>query len=348
MKKILFTGGGSAGHVLPAIALIEEILSDGIADVCYMGTNGIEKSILSEWKIPFYEISCPKLVRGGGFSAFKENLKIPFRLKKAVADAKKGLEIFKPDVVFSKGGFVALPVVLASKKLKIPCFAHESDLSPGLTTRLTANKCVKTFTSFPETAKKIKRGVYSGAPIRRAVFNSSKADARRKLGIGFHEKVLLVFGGGSGSKAINDALRKNLPTLTEDYFVLHVCGKGNLAKSNVKNYMQFEFVSDMGALYACSDVVIARAGAGTIFELLSLKKPSLLIPLSGATRGDQIENAHYFQSRGLCRVLSQDNLSSFFEEVTKLFTDEQLKSRLLDCEITCGNKKIIESLRAQL
>lgn len=348
MKKILFTGGGSAGHVLPAIALIEEILSDGIADVCYMGTNGIEKSILSEWKIPFYEISCPKLVRGGGFSAFKENLKIPFRLKKAVADAKKGLEIFKPDVVFSKGGFVALPVVLASKKLKIPCFAHESDLSPGLTTRLTANKCVKTFTSFPETAKKIKRGVYSGAPIRRAVFNSSKADARRKLGIGFHEKVLLVFGGGSGSKAINDALRKALPTLTEKYFVLHVCGKGNLVKSNVKNYMQFEFVSDMGTLYACADAVVARAGAGTIFELLSLKKPSLLIPLSGATRGDQIENAHYFQSRGLCRVLSQDNLSSFFEEVTKLFTDERLKSRLLDCEITCGNKKIIESLRAQL
>ena len=348
MKKILFTGGGSAGHVLPAIALIEEILSDGIADVCYMGTNGIEKSILSEWKIPFYEISCPKLVRGGGFSAFKENLKIPFRLKKAVAEAKKGLEIFKPDVVFSKGGFVALPVVLASKKLKIPCFAHESDLSPGLTTRLTATKCIKTFTSFPETAKKIKRGVYSGAPIRRVVFNSSKADARRKLGIGFHEKVLLVFGGGSGSKAINDALRKALPTLTEKYFVLHVCGKGNLVKSNVKNYMQFEFVSDMGTLYACSDAVVARAGAGTIFELLSLKKPSLLIPLSGATRGDQIENAHYFQSRGLCRVLSQDNLFSFFEEVTKLFTDEQLKSRLLDCEITCGNKKIIESLRAQL
>lgn len=348
MKKILFTGGGSAGHVLPSIALIEEILSEGIADVCYIGTSGIEKSILTEWKIPFYEISCPKLIRGGGFSAFKENMKIPFRLKKAIAEAKKGLEIFRPDVVFSKGGFVSLPVVIASKKLKIPCLAHESDFSPGLTTRLTAKKCVKTFTSFPETAEKIKRGVYSGAPIRQNIFSTSKADARRKLGIGFQEKVLLIFGGGSGSKTLNDAVRSILNKLTENYYVIHVCGKGNRIHCTLEKYLQFEFTSDMGTLYASADAVVSRAGAGTIFELLALKKSALLIPLEGSTRGDQMENAHYFQNRGLCHVLRQNSLSKLEESIARLFADEKLKDRLKESQFVSGNKKILNELQAYL
>lgn len=348
MKRILFTGGGSAGHVLPGLALIEEILSEGIADVCYMGTGGIEKSILSEWKIPFYEISCPKLIRGGGFSAFKENLKIPFRLKKAIAEAKKGLQIFQPDVVFSKGGYVSLPVVLGAKQLQIPCFAHESDFSPGLTTRFTARKCVKTFTSFPETAKKIKRGTYSGAPIRTNVFAPSKAEARRKLGIGFQEKVLLVFGGGSGSKTINEAVRSIINDLTAHYCVLHVCGKGNLINSTLKKYKQFEFVSDMGSLYASSDAVVSRAGAGTVFELLALKKPALFIPLETASRGDQIENANYFEKRGLCHVLRQKNLPDLKNAVSRLFADEGLKTRLKESQFISGNKKILNDLQSYL
>ena len=201
MKKILFTGGGSAGHVLPNVALIEEILSTGEADVCYMGTDGIEKQILSEWKIPYYQIECPKLIRGGGFQSILQNVKIPAAFSRAKKQALQGLETIRPDVVFSKGGYVSLPVVFAARKLKIPCLAHESDLSVGLANKLAAGKCKYVFTSFPETAKTVRNGKYSGAPLRKTVFSSTRLQARKKLSIPSDATVLLVFGGGSGSAA---------------------------------------------------------------------------------------------------------------------------------------------------
>ena len=348
MKKILFTGGGSAGHVVPNIALIEELLSDGDIDVCYIGTDGIEKTIVAEWKIPYFEIACPKLIRGGGWTGLKRNLRIPAAFFHAVKQAKEGLKTFRPDAVFSKGGFVALPVVVAAKSLKIPCYAHESDFSAGLANKLSAGKCKKVFTSFPETAKKIRRGVYSGAPIKRSVFAATRAEARRTLGIGFKEKVVLIFGGGSGSAAINDAVRKSLKTLTDNYVVLHVCGRENAVKSNIKNYRQFEFVADMGGLYAAADVVVSRAGAGTVFELLALKKPALLIPLEGQTRGDQAENAAYFQKRGLCRVLQQSDLAALAREIDKTFQDEPLKERLERSDFKSGNQTILRELRSAI
>lgn len=344
MKKILFTGGGSAGHVLPNIALIEELLSQGNTDVCYMGTSGIEKRLVSEWKVPFYEIECPKLIRGGGWQAFKENMKIPVKLKKAVKQAKKGLKIFQPDAVFSKGGFVALPVILGARQLKIPCFAHESDFSLGLANKLTARKCESVFTSFPETAKKLKNGVYVGAPIRRGLFNHTKADAKRALNIPFAEKVLLVFGGGSGSETLNFAVRSRLNELTKLYTIVHICGKNNVVKSNRKRYIQFEYFSDMGMLYASADVVVSRAGAGTAFEIVALKKPALFIPLEKASRGDQVENALYFQKRGLCNVLRENNLENFTEAIEKTFSDDELKVRLLESNFTSGNARILAKL----
>ena len=344
MRKILFTGGGSAGHVMPNIALIEEILSLGKADVCYIGSSGIEKSIVSEWKIPFYEIACPKLVRGGGFAGLKKNLRIPAAFFRAVKQAEQGLKTFKPDVVFSKGGFVSLPVVFAAKRLKIPCFAHESDFSAGLANRISAGKCKTIFTSFPETAKKFRRGVYSGAPIRRAVFSSTRAEARKNLDVGFHETVVLVFGGGSGSELINQAVRKHLKTLTERYVILHVCGKGNVVKSSLKNYRQFEFVKDMGAFYAAADLVVSRAGAGAVFEILALKKPALLIPLEGQTRGDQLQNAEYFAKRGLCRILRQSSLSHLPEAIENVQKDERLTKRLNESEFQSGNERILQAL----
>lgn len=348
MKKILFTGGGSAGHVLPNIALIEELLSTGDTDVCYMGTDGIEKNLVSEWKLPYYQIKCPKLVRGGGFSALKQNAKIPTAFMEAMRQATDGLKTFQPDLVFSKGGYVALPVVYAAHKLGIPCLTHESDLSMGLANKLMACKCKQVFTSFPETAKKIRRGKYSGAPIRRSVLSSTKAEARRKFNIDFHENVLLVFGGGSGSQIINQAIRQNLKTLTQQYYVLHVCGKGNMVQSNIENYRQFEFIADMGAAYACSDVIISRAGAGTIFEILALKKPSLLIPLEGQTRGDQLQNAAYFQRKGLCHVLRQNQLHALLDEINAVFADKTLKERLAESQFISGNECILREIRALL
>ncbi len=348
MKKILFTGGGSAGHVVPNIALIEEILSKDFAQVCYMGTNGIEKSLIKEWKIPFYEISCPKLIRGGGFSAFKKNLKIPSAFFHAVKQAKRGLRLFKPDIVFSKGGFVALPVVFACKSLKIPCYAHESDFSPGLANKLSSRFCKKVFTSFPETAKKIKRGEYSGAPMRRAILSATKAEARKKWDIGFHERVVLIFGGGSGSETINKAVRTQIQTLTKKYTILHVCGKGNVIQSSIKNYRQFEYISQMDEAYACADLVVSRAGAGTIFELMALKKTALFIPLQKQSRGDQVENAEYFSSKGLCHVLPESQLSSLSAQIEKTFLDENLNKRLAENRFTPANALILQELNKAL
>ncbi len=345
MRKILFTGGGSAGHVVPNIALMEQLLSEGNTDVCYIGTNGIEKNIVAEWNIPYYTIHCPKLVRGGGIKGLKQNLKIPFAFCRAYKQAKKGLQIFKPDAVFSKGGYVALPVVFAAKKLKIPCFAHESDFSPGLANKLSARACQKIFTSFPETAKKFRRGVYSGAPIKRAVLSATKTGARKRLGIDSSQTVILVFGGGSGSKIINDTLRKNLKKLTEKYVILHVCGKGNKVESNVKNYFQEEFAKDMGILYASADLVVARAGAGTVFETLALKKKALFIPLEGQTRGDQKENAEYFARKGLCKILPQAQIQLLTEAIEKTLIDEGLSARLENASFPPANDFILQEIK---
>ena len=345
MKKILFTGGGSAGHVIPNVALIDDLMKDGSVDVGYIGTNGIEKSILSSYKLPYMEISCPKLVRGSSFSALKNNLKIPSAFFRAVEQAKAHLRVFQPDLVFSKGGYVSLPVVFAARKLNIPCLAHESDLSVGLANRLSAGKCECVFTSFPETADKIRNGKYSGAPMRRSLLDASKQSAREEFDIPKRAKVLLVFGGGSGSAAINEAVRKSLKTLTKKYFVLHVCGKGNTVHTNLKNYLQKEFIADMGAAYACADGIIARSGSGTVFEILALKKPALFIPLEGQTRGDQKENAEYFRRKGLCHVLAQSQLENLPEEVEQLFSDKKLKDELSSGAMLWGNDTIIKEMK---
>ncbi len=348
MKKIIFTGGGSAGHVLPNVALIEELRAKGRVDIAYMGSDGIEKSIIGDMKIPYYTLSCPKLVRGGGFAALKNNVKIPFSLHRAVREAKKGLELLRPDLVFSKGGYVSLPVVFAAKKLGIPCFLHESDLSAGLANKLCARKCQRAFTSFPETANTLRNGCYGGAPIRRSILSAKPEKARREWNIPKNAKVLLVFGGGSGSRALNEGVRNTLKALTEKYLVLHVCGKGNVVESNFKNYRQFEFVQDMGGAYACADLVLSRAGAGTIFELMALKKPSILVPLEGATRGDQAQNAAYFQERGLCRVLPQGRLKELAQEVDEAVADKAMRQKLSESRYASGNARILGEIQTFL
>ena len=198
MKKILFTGGGSAGHVQPNIAIMQEIISSGEAELCYMGSNGIEKQLVLPLKIPYFTIDPPKLKRSVCFA----NLKIPFAFKKAVQQASEGLHAFHPNLVFSKGGFVALPVVVAAHKLGIPCLTHESDFSAGLANKLMARRCEKVLTSFPETADKFKNGKFVGSPLRQELFLREKKSAREKYGLPLqtNRKTLLVFGGGSGSK----------------------------------------------------------------------------------------------------------------------------------------------------
>ncbi len=348
MKKILFTGGGSAGHVVPNLALMEELAYEGKTELCYMGTNGVEKELVSKWKLPFYEIECPKLIRGGGFSALKNNVKIPFAFLRAVRQAEEGLRTFSPDLVFSKGGYVALPVVFACKRLGIPCFAHESDFTPGLANKLSAKKCETVFTSFPETAERLKNGKFSGAPMRRSLFAPTKAEGRRYFDVKKTDKVVLVFGGGSGSQKINDAVRNSLKTLLKEHVVLHVTGKGKRVHATYKGYRQFEFIADMGMAYACADVVVSRAGAGTVFETLALKKRALFIPLEGATRGDQIQNAEYFKCKGLCHVLREAELSLLPKAIDEVEQDTLLGENLANSSFTSGNERILSALKERL
>lgn len=335
MKTILFTGGGSAGHVVPNLAIMNEIRYSH--RVLYMGTNGIERGLVEKAGYSFYEIECPKLVR----SLTLKNLSIPFRLKKAVRAAQEILEKEKPDLVFSKGGFVSYPAVSAAHKLGIPALTHESDLSAGLCTKLIAKKCEKVLTSFPETAKTFKNGEHVGSPIRKEILRGEKSRAKKKFSLSEQKPVLLVLGGGSGSKAINEAVRANLKKLLAHFDILHLAGKGNLINCEKQGYIQREFEQDMGSAYAAADLVLCRAGSNTVFELLALKKPCLLVPLKKGSRGDQLENALYFEKKGLCRVLDENEIENLYGELMKTFRDEALKSALEEAHTENGIYNIL-------
>ncbi len=340
MRTILFTGGGSAGHVIPNLALFPKLAPS--FRLVYAGTDAIEHRLIPDCGIPFYCFSAPKLVRG----KFLENLTLPFRLLKSVRNAKQILNEVRPDLVFSKGGYVALPVVFAARAMKIPVLTHESDYSPGLANKLIAKRCRTVLTSFPETARRVKNGTFSGAPIRENLFAATKTAGLQKYGFTGEKPVLLVFGGGSGSAAINRAVENCLCRLLKSFAILHIRGK-NAPPPQYDGYVPLEFESDMASAYACSDFVLSRAGSNTVFEILALKKPSLLVPLeNGRTRGDQIENALYFEKRGLCRVLRERDLSPerLFTELTALRNDPDLPARLAHAPFKAGNDAICREI----
>lgn len=348
MQKIVFTGGGSAGHTVPNLAIIQELKRTGKYDLYYFGTNGIERELVTPMKLPFFTFDAPKLKRGVSMDAFKNNLTIPCRFLTAVKKATDALQDVRPDLVFSKGGYVALPVVFAAHKLGIPCITHESDLSMGLANRLAKGKCKLILTAFPETAEGVKGGVYCGQPIRSELFGISRPAARKQLAEGTARKIILIFGGGSGSAAINEAVRKYAPTLCKRYYILHVCGKGNVMDSRLSHYRQFEFIKDMGAAYAAADLVISRAGAGAVFETIALKKPAIFIPLEGQTRGDQWENASYFSNKGLCYLLPQTRLNELCETVDSALADEALRKNLLLSPYSSGTKSVVQAMEDTL
>ena len=347
MKTILFCGGGSAGHVIPNIALIEE-LKDNFKCV-YVGTDGIEKDICAQNNVEFYECNTPKLVRG----KILVNLKLPFRLIKSVNKAGELLDIIKPDLIFSKGGYACVPAVLAAKKRGITVITHESDLHPGLATKFIARRCNKVLTSFPQTAKKFGNGIYVGSPIRKNLFNVNRAKALEYYGLDFRPTIL-VLGGGSGSKIINENISKIAAKLCKDYNILHVCGKNNLANTSIYGYKQIEFAKDMGMVYACADAAISRCGSNSAFELMTLKIPTLFIPLgNSASRGDQIDNAEYFKDKGLCNVLNEKELTpeNLYDSILSVINDKNIKTALNKCDVKCGNEliktEVLRTLRQQ-
>ena len=342
MKHILFTGGGSAGHVVPNLAVMNALKYSH--RITYMGTGGIEKSLVTDAGFEFFEIECPKLRRSLTF----KNLKIPLELRHAEHAALAILKGERPDLVFSKGGYVSYPAVWAAHKLDIPVLTHESDLSPGLCTKLIAKKCTYVLTSFPETAEKFKNGKYVGSPIRREIFNGEKKRSLRKFGLSEQRPVLLVLGGGSGSRALNEAVRKNLPALLERLQVLHLCGRGNVIDETPKGYIQREYERDMGAAFSAADVVLSRAGSNTVFEILALKKPAVLVPLAHASRGDQIENALYFERQGLVHRLSETDLDELPAALFSALNDSSLRAALQKSAVTSGTDRIISVIKSTL
>lgn len=326
MKKIIMTGGGSAGHVTPNLALVPKLKELGY-EIEYIGTkDGIERKIIEDENIKYHAISSGKLRRYFDIKNFTD----PFKVLRGILQAIVILKKEKPNIVFSKGGFVAVPVVVAAHLSKIPVIAHESDLTPGLANRLSAPYCTKVCVTFPESVKNIKdnKGVLTGTPIREELLKGSRILGRQICGFEDKKPVLLIIGGSLGSKLINDTIRKVIDKLIENYNVVHICGKGNIDKSleSRKSYKQFEYISEeLPNVMNAADIVISRAGANAIFELLALRKPNLLIPLSKkSSRGDQILNAASFERSGYSLVIQEDNLNEIMllEKLEELYKNK--------------------------
>ena len=311
MKRIILTGGGTAGHVTPNIALLPR-LKELNYDIHYIGSyNGIEKELIEQFGIPYHGISTGKLRRY--FSV--QNFTDPFRVLKGMNDAKKLVKILKPDVIFSKGGFVSVPVVLAGKKCKVPTIIHESDMTPGLANKISIPSATKVCCNFPETLGHLPEGkaVLTGSPIRQELLSGDKFKAREFLNFKSDKPVIMFIGGSLGAVAVNNAVRAILPELLKSYQIIHLCGKGKVDESlkGIEGYAQFEYIKEeLKDLFALTDIVISRAGANAICELLALHKPNLLIPLSAnASRGDQILNARSFERQGFSVVLEEEELT---------------------------------------
>ena len=357
-KKIVLTGGGTAGHVTPNIALMPKLKEAGY-EIIYMGSyDGIEKKLIEDFDIPYYGISTGKFRRYFDPKNFSD----PFRVLKGMAEARKYLKEIKPDVVFSKGGFVSVPVIRAAGSLGIPCIVHESDMTPGLANKLCIPVAKKVCCNFPETFKLLpaEKAILTGSPIREELMKGQKEAAYKLCGFDSSKPVIMVIGGSLGSAAINQAVRDALPELLNDFQIVHLCGKEKMDNLllTTRGYKQFEYIkSELKDIFAMADIVISRAGANAINELLALKKPNLLNPLpSASSRGDQILNAKSFESQGFSIVVDEDDLTTklLVEKVQELYftrltyIDAMSKSSQRDAigtivgvieEAAAGNKK---------
>ncbi len=345
MKKILLTGGGTAGHVTPNIALVPYLKEAGF-EIEYMGSyNGIEKTLIEAQGIPYYGISSGKLRR---YLDLK-NLTDPFRILKGLREAKKYMKEHKPDIVFSKGGFVSVPVIFAASDAGIPVVIHESDLTPGLANKLSIPKASKICYNFPETEKYLPEGksVHTGLPVRRQLLDGDRHKGYAFCGFPEDKPIIMVIGGSLGAASINEVVREALPDLLEKVYVAHICGKGKTDPSldGVAGYKQFEYVSDtLPDLFAASDLIISRAGANVIYEIVALKKPSILIPLgTDASRGDQILNANSFKRRGFAEVLREEELTkvSLYTDIIEVNNNRDAYIRAMEAEKKEDSAKLV-------
>jgi UDP-N-acetylglucosamine--N-acetylmuramyl-(pentapeptide) pyrophosphoryl-undecaprenol N-acetylglucosamine transferase len=344
-KTIVLTGGGSAGHVTPNLALIPDLEKHGFS-VHYIGTEeGIEKSLVHG--IPFHAISAGKLRR---YASFK-NITDVFKLWKGTRESRRILKEIKPDLVFAKGGFVSVPVVWAAYKLHIPIILHESDYTPGLANRLCMKKAQKICLSFDTAASYSGQFVLTGSPIRRELLSGSREAGLQKLHFDGTSPVLLIMGGSLGAQAINDAVDSCIDQLLENYCIVHLRGKGKLNPEldGKARYRQYEYIDEgLSDIFAASDYALSRSGANAIFEFLALRLPSLLIPLPlSASRGDQILNARYFEQKGFAHVLQQEQLNAdtLLGALQKLADDrERLIRNMAESKEADGTTNVLKTI----
>lgn len=354
MPMIVFTGGGTAGHVAPNIALIKEFSHKGW-EIAYIGSaQGIEKQMIESLKIPFYGVSSGKLRR---YLSFK-NLLDPFKILLGIAQSFFLLNKLKPDVIFSKGGFVAFPVVVGAWLKRIPVVAHESDMSPGLANRLCfpfVNKICLTFEAGKKHFKKQDKIEITGTPIREQLFTGNSDNGLALCGFNADKPCLLAIGGSLGAGSINRIIREALPQLIKEYQVIHICGKGKLEPSLAAQteYKQFEYVNEeLAHLFAAASVVVSRAGANSLYEILALGKPHILIPLPAeVSRGDQIQNARYFQKLGISlviddRSLNADTLLQTLHELEN--NKEDIRNKIDALDIKSATEHIVSIIEEQV
>lgn len=331
MKRIVMTGGGTGGHVTPNLALIPRLQEEGW-EVHYIGgADSAEEELISRVPdVKFYAVSVGKLRRYFDIKNFSD----PFRVIKGIAQSTAIIRRLKPNVVFSKGGFVSVPVVYGARLNGVPVVTHESDMTPGLANKLCLPFASVQCCTFPEAVKYARgKGVYTGTPIRPEVLSGSREAGLERFRLNESKPVMMVVGGSSGAQAINECVRAALPKLTESFQILHLCGRGNLLPEmeEAAGYVQREFLNEeMADAYACADVLISRAGSNSLCEILALRKPALLIPYpASASRGDQILNAASFEKRGLARVLDQAEMTpeTLTARVIELYHD---RGALLD------------------
>ncbi len=353
MKKIILTGGGTAGHVTPNIALLPKLQKEGF-EIHYIGSrNGMEKKIIEDLGIKYYGISSGKLRRYMDIKNFTD----AFRIVKGLAEAILLINKIKPNIVFSKGGFVTVPVIMGASFKKVPVIIHESDITPGLANKIAMPFSKVVCTSFPETVKSIPKGkgICTGSPIREELLTGKKENGLKICGFHKEKPVIMVMGGSLGSVKMNHFVRECLEELLLKFQIIHLCGKGNIDENlkNKKGYIQFEYISnELPHMMQASEIIISRAGSNSIFEFLVLEKPSILIPLSkNASRGDQILNAESFQKQGFCEVIEEENLDSqgLLKQIENVYNNrETYKEKMKNASTSKGVDEIMNIIRKNI
>ena len=346
MKKIIMTGGGTAGHVTPNLALVPLLKEKGY-EIFYIGSyTGIEKKLVEDAGITYYGISSGKLRRYHDWKNFTD----PFRVIKGFSEANQLMKHIQPDVVFSKGGFVSVPVVMAAARQHIPAIIHESDMTPGLANKLAIPFASKVCCNFPETMQYLPDGkaVHTGSPIRKELFSGNKEAGLEFTGFNADKPVILIMGGSIGSRFINNAVWASLDTLLEKFQIVHLVGKGNINNDLVgrAGYKQYDFISEqLNDIFAMTDLMISRAGANSISEILALKIPNILIPLSAAaSRGDQILNAASYEKQGFSTVLQEEELTGelLVSSVEDVYAKrDEIRARMAESKLLDANNVIM-------